>query len=653
MPKLLKLCLLLFIAVFVVGCGGGGGEASSKTSTTATTATYSLALAVVDANNNVVNGITYGGGQKIRATYTDANGNPVKQTLVSFSVSTNSSAAALAYAYVTTNDSGIAYDPLSPATATTSGAATVSATAGKATSAVDFSISGSTVTIGNPVLGSASLAASGTTSVRVLATANSTPASGVTVAFSADCGTVSPATSTTSGDGYASSSYSAVKADGTSCSGTVKIYAAASGNTTNSSLTVASPTASAINFISATPAQIYVTGSGASSQSVLRFKVLDASGAAYSGAAVTASLTENNPGGLGLNAVGSTGTLSLTSDGSGVITFTVFAGSIPGPVEVKAALTNNAAVYALSKNLSVQYGPPSQDHFSISVGTFNVEGNNRDGTTSTITARLADRQGNAVPAGTVVNFTASGGQIGASCPVTLSNGIASCTTTFSSQAPRASNGRVAVLAYAEGLKNYVDNNANNSYDTGYRYTFNGTTYTNDTLSDMGDAYRDDNENGQWDSGEFVIARGGSTTCSGSGWPTPSRVNSCTGTVDTTVRKQVVLIMSGSTATFNASTSSINAISFRLNDNNSTSLNPMPYGTTVSATAIDNTSSNSLSCTVVSALPAVVPNIGPDTDTSKQLGTDHTVSLSGCAVGDQVRVTVTTPLNVETTKTYDL
>lgn len=635
MKKLLKACLLISTICALQACGGGGGASSAVKTTTAN---YSLALAVVDANNNVVNGITYGGGQKIRAVYTDSNGNPVKQALVSFSVSTNASAATLASGYVTTNDSGVAYDPISPATATTSGAATVSATAGTLTSTVDFAILGSTVTIGSPILGSTTLAASGTTSVEVLASANSTFASGVTVAFSADCGTLNPTTSTSSGNGKAASSYSAVKADGTSCSGDIKIYASASGNTTNSTLNVASPTASAVNFVSATPAQIYVTGSGATAQSVLQFKVLNESGVAISGAKVTASLTVN-PGGVGLNAVGSITELSLTSNEAGLIKFTVFAGSIPGPVEVKAALTGNSTVYALSKNLSVQYGPPSQDHFSISVGTYNVEGNNWDGTTSTLTARLADRQGNAVPAGTVVNFTTSGGQIGASCIVALSNGIASCTTTFSSQAPRSSNGRVAVLAYAEGLNNYVDNNANNTYDTG------------DTLNDMGDAYRDSNENGQWDTGEFVISRGGSTTCSGSGWPAPSRVNTCTGAADTTVRKQVVLVMSGSRATFNLTSNSISALEFRLNDDNSTGLNPMPYGTTVSAAALDNTSSNSLTCTVVSTFPAVVSNIGPSTDTSAQLGTDHTVSLSGCASGDQVRVTVTTPLKTETTITY--
>ena len=99
MINILKASLLICIISALQACGGGGGAASAvKTTTTTTTTSYSLALTMVDANNNVVNGITYGGGQKIRAVYTDSNGNPVKQTLVSFSVSTNAGAATLASA---------------------------------------------------------------------------------------------------------------------------------------------------------------------------------------------------------------------------------------------------------------------------------------------------------------------------------------------------------------------------------------------------------------------------------------------------------------------------------------------------------------------------------------------------------------------------
>ena len=651
MKNIQKIALVLGLVSALFGCGGGGGDARAPGASSNT-----LSLAVVDSNGNVVNGITYGGRQQIRATYTDSSGAPINSKLISFSVSTNAVAATLGDTTATTAN-GQAFVTVSPAAATSSGAATVTATVGGLTAAVDFSITGTTASLGALVFGSNPLAASGNTSVRVPVTASGSAASGVNVSFTASCGTVSPTTTTSGGDGYASTNYSAVRSDGSSCSGATTITATGPGSSIGTgNLTVSTPVASAINFVSAAPSQIFVTGSGATSQSVLKFKVLDASGAASSGIPVQVSL-QQNPGGVGLNTVGSAADITPVSDSSGVITFTVFAGSIPGPVQVKAFLPATPSVYAYSSSLTVQNGPPSQNHFSVSVSTFNVEGRNWDGTTTTLTARVADRQGNAVPAGTVVNFTSSGGQIGGSCPVTLTDGIASCTTTFSSQNPRPSNGRVAVLAYTEGLKEYVDLNGNNVFDAGI-----------DTLVDMGDAYRDDDESGTFDAiqGEFVVARGSTGTCAGAGWPVPSRANTCdSATAATTVRQQIMLIMSGSGATLTTGRGDItsSSITFRLNDDNGLSgngtdlspsyVNPMPYGTKVEATAVDNTASNNATCTVASTLPSVVPNIAATFTKTKQLGTTHVIALNGCAAGDQVRVTVTTPRGNATLATFGI
>ena len=651
MKNIQKIALVLGLVSALFGCGGGGGDARAPGASSNT-----LSLAVVDSNGNVVNGITYGGRQQIRATYTDSSGAPINSKLISFSVSTNAGAATLGDTTATTAN-GQAFVTVSPAAATSSGAATVTATVGGLTAAVDFSITGTTASLGALVFGSNPLAASGNTSVRVPVTASGSAASGVNVSFTASCGTVSPTTTTSGGDGYASTNYSAVRSDGSSCSGATTITATGPGSSIGTgNLTVSTPVASAINFVSAAPSQIFVTGSGATSQSVLKFKVLDASGAASSGIPVQVSL-QQNPGGVGLNTVGSAADITPVSDSSGVITFTVFAGSIPGPVQVKAFLPATPSVYAYSSSLTVQNGPPSQNHFSVSVSTFNVEGRNWDGTTTTLTARVADRQGNAVPAGTVVNFTSSGGQIGGSCPVTLTDGIASCTTTFSSQNPRPSNGRVAVLAYTEGLKEYVDLNGNNVFDAGI-----------DTLVDMGDAYRDDDESGTFDAiqGEFVVARGSTGTCAGAGWPVPSRANTCdSATAATTVRQQIMLIMSGSGATLTTGRGDItsSSITFRLNDDNGLSgngtdlspsyVNPMPYGTKVEATAVDNTASNTATCTVASTLPSVVPNIAATFTKTKQLGTTHVIALNGCAAGDQVRVTVTTPRGNATLATFGI
>lgn len=646
MKNILKMAVVLGIISALVGCGGGGGDARAPGALT-----NSLSLVVVNSSGNVVNGITYGGLQQIRASYTDASGAPINNKLISFSVTTNSGAATLGDTTATTTN-GQAFVSVSPVTATSSGAATVTATVGGLTATVDFSISGTTASLGAFAFAYNPLAASGNTSASVPVTAGGNPASGVNVAFTASCGTVSPVTVTSSSDGNAVTNYSAVGTDGTSCSGATILTATGPGNSSSTGrLTVNTPVASAINFMSASPSQLFVTGSGASSQSVLKFKVLDASGLASSGIPVKVSLLLN-PLSLGLNALGHTADITTTSDSNGLITVTVFAGGLPGPVRVMAFLPDTPAVYAYSSNLTVQSGPPSQNHFSVSVSTFNVEGGNWDGTTTTLTARVADRQGNAVPAGTIVNFTASGGQIGGSCAVALANSIASCSTTFSSQNPRASNGRVAVLAFTEGLKQYVDVNGNNVFDAG------------DTLMDMGDAYRDDDESGTFDAGEFVVPRGGTGTCAGTGWPVPSRANTCDSTTAaTTVRQQVMLIMSGSTSHHTDQSVTRSSVSFRLNDDNGFSgngtllnpvyVNPMPFGTTVTATAVDNTPSNSSACTVLSTVPGVVGNISPTHDRTDQLGTFHAISLNGCGQGDQVQVTATTPSGNSTFWTYTL
>ena len=215
------------------------------------------------------------------------------------------------------------------------------------------------------------------------------------ISLSADCGSLSPAIALTNGSGQATSTYSSLKADGTSCSGSVKISATASGSTLDApALSVAASVASAVNFVSASSPVIYVQGSGASTQATLKFKVLDAIGATIPNATVTAAIT-SNPGGVGLGAAGSVAALTLSSDSQGLVSFQIYAGTVPGPVQVKVSL--NDLAYAYSSNITVQSGPPAQDRFSLSAATYNLEGQDIDGVTTTLTIRVADRQGNAVP----------------------------------------------------------------------------------------------------------------------------------------------------------------------------------------------------------------------------------------------------------------
>ena len=195
--------------------------------------------------------------------------------------------------------------------------------------------------------------------------------------------------------------------------------------------------------------------------------------------------------------------------------------------------------------------------------------------------------------------------------------------------------RISILAYAEGMKDYVDNNKNNTFDSG------------DTLTDMGDAYRDDDDESvvkQYDPGEFTVSRGGTLTCTGAGGSAPAVANTCTGTTATTVRKQVVLTMSGSIAVFSDIEKTSSKITFTLTDKNTARANPMPDGTILLATAIDNTSTNELTCTVK-------PDYGTTIGGASAGTTSVTINLKDCAATDEVTVAVTTPKLNKTSLTF--
>ncbi len=608
-----------------------------------------ISLQFFNSANLPVSNVTFGGGNYVKATFKNGSGAPIVSRLVTFSLN-GASIALISSSTAITNSSGEAQVSIAPVSVAAVGAATLSvqSTEGGVTysASADFGVSPTAITLSSLTLGSNSLISGGNTSVMISATSNAVAAAGVNVALTADCGTINPV-ATTDGSGVATATYSAVKTGGSSCSGVVTLTASTSGaiGVQKASLNVAAPVANAINFVSATPGQIFVKASGAIEQSLVLFKVLDSTGVAMPNIPVVFSLTMN-PGGVGLGASGATANVTANSDALGVASISVFSGTIPGPVEVKAALASTPSVFTTSKNLTVASGPPSQNHLSLSVSTFNIEGWDVDGSSTTLTVRVADRQGNPVPDGTVINFTTEGGQVKPSCATKLdAAGHAACSVGFISQQPRPADGRVSVLAYVEGLKEYIDVNGNNAYDAGI-----------DTLVDIGDAYRDDNENGQYDAaglGEFVIPKGGTTACAGAGGASPARANTCTGaaTQATTVRQQTVLLFASSRAQLtvmqDAVAGSDSIFKVRLNSYDpqfpQLSLLPMPAGTTIAA------STSATGCKIGAVTPSVVPNISPGAPGS-QLGWVHTIALS-CSSGGTIVITATTPGGVVSSFSY--
>lgn len=663
--KIFKWLVALWVTLALVACGGGGGNPGAVAVGTGTgtntgtgtggteTVAGLMTVAFVDGSGSLVAAIDAGHVYYARATLKDAAGKTVTGKTVTFSTP-NSSIAVLSPDTALTNASGQAQVKIAPASLSSIGAATVQAVASvngtDVTGSGDFAVQQANLTLSGVSVGSVSLVSGGNTTVSVTALIDGTAATGipVNVGFTTSCGrinakdtTSSPVGVTTDGSGVASVTYDATAVDGKLCSGTVNIFASSAGAQTKSTqVTVASATADALAFVSASPSQIYVFGSGAVAKSLVKFKVF-ANNVAQAGVPVSFALV-SAPSGVTLSA--SNG----ETDSIGEVTVAVFAGTVPGPVKVRVTLKNGSAALAESMDLTVFSGPPSQRYMSLSVETFNIEGMNRDGATTTLTVRVADRQGNPVPDGTVINFTAEGGQVYGSCATKVTNGISKCSTTFESQNPRPVNGRVAVLAHVEGVKGYVDVNGNNVFDSGV-----------DTLINIGDAYRDDNENGQYDVGEFVILREETgATCASVGAPFPARAGNCGVGDATTVRQQTTILFSSSEpvpleAGVDGTTVTRASIDFKLRSKNKDNLLlPMPAGTKIEAVGFPADALTGLiSCEVIQQADPV-PNVQPTWNLLDDLATRHVIGLQ-CDRGDQVQVKITTPSGIVSTYLFTL
>jgi hypothetical protein len=596
---------------------------------------------IVSPGGTPATSLTVGGNFLATAVVTDGSGAPVASRIVTFSVS-NPAIANVNPTTALTNASGVAQVSIAPTSITSLGAATLTASATVGTQSVqgttDFSVSASNLSLSAITLGSNFLSSGGNTSVTVTALIGGAPAAAtpVNITFSASCGRIngqSTFSATTDGSGVASVAYTAVNQDGSLCSGPVTITASTAGASPQSAtVNVTAPVANAITYVGANPSQIFVKGSGALEQSLVTFKVLSGNTPMTNVPVQFAIVT--NPGGVGLGSTGSTAPVTVTTDSQGTASVSVFSGTIPGPVKVRASLVADATVFAETQNLSVSSGPPSQRYMSLSVQTYNIEGDDRDGSSTTLTVHLADRQGNPVDDGTVVNFTAEGGQVASSCATQKVNGIAQCSVTFISQNPRQDpNGRYSVLAFASGTKDYDDVNGNNIYDAGV-----------DTLHDIGEAYRDDNENGVYAAGEFVVPRGGSLACTGSGEPFPARANTCDNQLATTVRQQAVILFSSSTPTVTVNSFDAGAIDFLLGSATHPNL-PMPAGTTVAADVSGG------SCAVDKVFSPTVLNVVPGTDPTESLVTRHLVTFKNCGSGNRLVLKITTPSGKETDISY--
>jgi hypothetical protein len=258
--------------------------------------------------------------------------------------------------------------------------------------------------------------------------------------------------------------------------GTDSFQASVTGTSATASLTLTltAPAVASVAFVSAVPNEIFLRGSGFVENSNITFQVRDANGLGVPNQDVVLEAT-TLAGGLTLEGVGTP--VTRRSDANGNVIVRINSGTVPTPVRVRATLASSG-ISAFSSNLAVAVGLPSQQNFSLSQRTLNIEGYNIDGVTNTYTVIASDRLSNPVPADTAINFIAEGGQVQAIRFTTLTNGLASATANFQTSSPRPEDGRVTVLAYALGEESFLDANGDNVYSPG------------EDFQDLGDVFLD-------------------------------------------------------------------------------------------------------------------------------------------------------------------
>lgn len=442
----------------------------------------------------------------VTVVLSDASGAGVPGQVVTFNVvrglATTNATTAL------TNTNGQATVRLSPASPTSQGADEITASisyAGASLSATrGFQVQATPVTLVSFDAADKPLSAYGQTTL-TLGVSGASFASPVNVSFTSACvnqgkATLSPAslsvTSATTTLQYRDNGCGAIL---NGQPDQIQAVVTATGASRPLPLNILVPSDSSIAFLTAAPEQIFLRGSGFTESSVVTFEVRDAAGNPLPGRAVEMRLLTGAGGvtmeGRGVESVAppSPNPFTQVSNALGRVAVRVNSGTLPTPIRINARLRDSIGISTVSSNLSVAIGLPSQLNFSFSQGTKNIEGYNIDGTPNTYQVIAADRNGNAVPVGTSINFITEGGQVEAIKQTVLVAGIARTTANFVSSEPRPVDGRVTVTAYALGEESFVDLNGNNIHDQQIAESF---TDTNGNGSyDLGEPFVDLNGNG--------------------------------------------------------------------------------------------------------------------------------------------------------------
>jgi hypothetical protein len=230
-----------------------------------------------------------------------------------------------------------------------------------------------------------------------------------------------------------------------------------------------------LRFESASPTKLFIRGLGQAEESIVQFRVLDKEGRPVPNQEVLFSL------GTEIGGVSLSDTVVM-SDISGVVKTAIHAGTKPTTVEVRATLVDNPNIVATSDTLVISTGVADENSMTLAASVLNPEAWNIVNNEVQITAVAGDHANNPVPDGTLVYFTAEGGQVDPKCET--QNG--SCSVTWRSSAPYPCYGRSSILAVMKGEESFTDSNSNGVFDD------------SEAFDDMPEVFRDDNENGSYD-----------------------------------------------------------------------------------------------------------------------------------------------------------
>ncbi|MDB5749160.1 MAG: hypothetical protein JWP72_4008 [Massilia sp.] len=475
--------MTLIAAAVLSACGGGGGDPGAVpprdgTGTGGTTPTVpttpvatetKVSVVMVDGSGNALTSLSGGQTATLKATVLTPAGNPAAGAIVQFATATQGLVSFTPETGSALTDAkGVAVVTIKPASYTVSGAVAVSAASvveGKTGSgSVNLTVGAAPLTVGTLAFvepPKASLPAFSTLALKIPVSSGGKPATESTgLVLSSLCVGDGTATLVPSGmsEGVQVAAYT-----NNGCTRVRDVITASIGNSSQIiAFDVSAANIGAVQFsgTSQSGTSIVLKGSGGQGRSEsaqLNFRVVDQQGKGLAGVDVDFGAT-TNIGGLAVSPA------RATTDASGNVSTMVSSGTIPTPVRVLASASRNGAtITGLSDALIVSTGLPIQRSMSMSAEHYNVEGGDIDGVRVKITVRMADQYGNPVSDGTAVNFVTEGGAVGTPAQggcVTDGDG---CTVELVTQNFRPLDGRVTVLAYAQGIENFIDLNGDGQY----------------------------------------------------------------------------------------------------------------------------------------------------------------------------------------------